>query len=291
MARSKSLETQTILRLAKETLENEPGISLRRVHYLLCSNGEAKQIGYVNSKKQYDSLSKICTDARKSGDLEYSLFSDSTRAIHRSVNWNNLADFSEAVSKWYERSRWQDQGCYCELLYEKDGLTPVLREVAAQWQMTHRSLHGTASSTCCWKIAETFAEVPYDKPIHVLYFGDFDCAGEMIPSAMLSHVKDILEKKFNTYRDINFHLLGFRHEDFEVCSIESIEGKEDDKLLPAFIEKYGEARFAEVDALPREILISRVNEKMRELVDLKKWEAHAEVEAIEKKQILQMLQG
>jgi hypothetical protein len=279
-----------ILRLAQAVLEENPGSTLRRLHYLLCSNEEAVSVGYKNTPKDYASLTAWCTKARKAGDLEYSLFHDPTRAVHTTPTWIDPADFAGSVREWYERDRWINQNLRAELWSEKDGLLGVLRGVAMRWQITLRSLHGQASSTACYEIAKSFYEYGENMPIYVFHEGDFDPSGESIPEACLTHVRLILETKFHCERDIRFELIGFRSTDFEECNIESIDPKPKDLLLKAFREKYGEdVRFAEVDALPKEILIGRVDARLQELVDMDLWNESGEIETAEKAQIVSAL--
>lgn len=51
-----------VVQLAKAVLEDNPGSTLRRLHYLLCSNADAVAVGYQNTKSDYDSLGRWCTD-------------------------------------------------------------------------------------------------------------------------------------------------------------------------------------------------------------------------------------
>jgi hypothetical protein len=290
MAGKPSAKRVEILRLAQAVLSENPGSTLRRLHYLLCSNEEAVAVGYKNTPKDYAALTTWCTQARKAGELEYSLFHDPTRAVHYTPTWTDTADYAESVRALYERDRWTDQNFRAELWSEKDGLLGVLRDVAARWQITLRSLHGQASSTACWDIANSFYKYGGDMPIYVFHEGDFDPSGESIPSACLSHVRHILETKFYCERDIRFELIGFRSSDFDECNIESIDPKPKDLSLKAFRDKYGEdVRFAEVDALPKEILIGRVDERLEQLVDMNLWNEHGERETVEKAQIVSAL--
>ena len=273
---SKSQKTELILATAKSILELEPNITLRRLHYLLAGS-EIKEI-YPNTPKQYKDLSRICTAARKEGTLEYSLFEDNTRAVITSYSSPDIQNFVDDALNvdLYARDRWQDAEIKVELWVEKDGLLSVLRSTANSWQITLRSLHGQSSATAMYRIAEDFARLPDDMPVHILGFFDMDPAGELgIPVSALSRVKDILCKKFGTGREIHFHRLGFNYEDFELCNVESIDGKPKDTLLRRYYELHGrDAKFAECDALPKQLMIDRINEKLGSLIDLPKWMAH-----------------
>lgn len=278
-----------VVQLAKAVLEDNPGSTLRRLHYLLCSNADAVAVGYQNTKSDYDSLGRWCTDARRSGELEYDLFSDPTRSSHSINKWLNPADFSESVRDWYTRDRWIGQKFRAELWVEKDGLIGVLRDVARRWQITLRSLHGQASLTACWEIANAFYFYD-DVPIHIFHYGDFDPSGEKIPEACLTEVQRILKSKLQCERDIRYELLGFKSTDFDECNIESIDPKPGDSLLKAFYEKYGEdVRFAEVDALSKDILIGRVDDRLQQLVDDNRWKFFGDLETTEKVQIASVL--
>jgi len=290
MARKKSELSQRILEVAKEILEEQYPITKRRLHYLIVHSRIADV--YSNTQEMYQKLCTLTTKACKDGELEYYYFDDPTRAIHHARGWSNIGESVKATTDYYHRNRWQDQYCRIECWVEKDGLISVLKPTTDEMQLTLRSMHGQSSSTAVFQTARTFSEYPEDMPIHIMLYGDFDPAGEAIQGSAVKRVKEILEKKFDTQRDITVHLLGFREEDFEVCDVDSIDTKlkPSDPMLLKWKQKYGEdARFAEVDALPRDILIGRLTDAAYELIDAKAWDASVEKEAEEKERTIEVL--
>jgi len=292
MARSKSVETQLILATAKQLLEQEGKCTARRLHYLLCGSEIAAV--YPNTLKQYNKMLSIITAARKEGILSYELFDDPTRATFVPVSWKNASEYGESVSQWYTRDRWQDQDCRVTLAVEKDSLLSVCRTLARELQITLMSCHGQASSSCCYGLAKTFSECPEEMPQVILGLFDADPAGWCIPESMLERVHDILRKQFYTERDIRYERLGFNPEDFDVCNIDSIETKlkPSDPMLIKYNARFGKnARHAEVDALSKDILLTRIQDAVDGWVDQEKWNAHSTLEDVEKARVLEVLSG
>jgi hypothetical protein len=256
---------QFILDTAFAILDENYPITVRRLHYLLA--GRIPTI-YKNTHEQYNTLCRLTTVARKSGVLPYELFDDPTRITYSPLAWESLAEYVEFATTAYARNKWQDQPNRCEVWIEKDGLLSVFQPICRELQVTLRSMHGQCSNTGCYAAAKTLAEMPEDVEIHILYFGDQDPTGEQIPKSAKLRTQDILKKKFGQDRILIFDRLGFNYEDFAEHNIESIDEKPADKLLKAYLEKYGpNAKFAEVDSLPTDVLIGRVEKAVAALID------------------------
>jgi hypothetical protein len=282
-----------ILELVKQILEDESPVSVRRLHYRCVSLAASQGGWYENTQKEYNNLGTLTTRWRKQHVIKYKLISDETRTKKVPVVWVGVPAFVDSVKYWYERDCWQDQTFRVEVWVEKDTLLSVLEGTCSKWQLVLRSLHGNPSITCCYEIAKTIAkQYPKEMPVYVLYVGDHDVNGVSIPKTTLSSVRDVLEGRFNVCnKTLNFELIGFRPDDFEVCNIESIDPKqisEKDKAgkvrKQEFDDKYG-ARYAEVDALPREILTDRIEAFMESNVDLPQWKKSKSLEAEEQTKI------
>lgn len=292
MARTKSNLSELILLKAKEILEEEHPITLRRLHYLLCSS-DIKEL-YPNTQAMYKRLTVLTTEARKRGELSYEFFDDPTRAVHTHEGWSGIEEKIRVAVDYYSRDHWQDQPFRVECWIEKDGIINPLRETVRSWQITLRSMHGQASSSCSYAAAKTFAQYPANMPIYILYYGDQDPCGEEIPESALERVKEILTNVFHAERKITLIRLGFNPSDFDAYGIESIEPKTKDSLLKKYLEKYGpNARFAEVDSLPKDVLTGRINGTMEKLLDVyhsrEAWEASIAKEEEEKLVVIEAL--
>lgn len=287
---------QLIVAKSIEILEEDNPITVRRLHYLLAQKLSAE---YKNNLKQYDKLTSLITIARRKGDVPYEWIADPTRAVHTFVVWNNVAKYAESARSWYERDRWQSQDTRVEVWVEKDSLLSVLHKTCMDYQVTLRSLHGQGSNTLAYETAKAIAprkknEKPQhpDKKFHVLYFGDMDPCGEQIPTTFKDSVEQILENHFDYYNGIELHRLGFNYDDFETVNVESIDNKPKDKQLAGYLARHGEdAKFAEVEALPKSLMIERIELELRLLIDNKAWAKETKQETLDKKKITAALKG
>ncbi len=269
-----------------EILQEDHPITVRRLHYLLA---QALPDVYKNTLSQYNKLTALITTARRKGEIDYEWISDPTRAVHEVVSWDDIAAFSDSACNWYERNYYQTQDVVIEVWVEKDSLLSVLRSVCRKWQMTLRSLHGQGSNTAAFEVAKTVEAS--DKEFNVLYFGDMDPNGESIPISMVERVEDILRNNLNSDKQVHLNRLGFNYKDFNEFDIESIDEKPRDKQLAGYLERHGEdAKFAEVEALPKDVMVERVENAVMFLIDLKKWERQRKIEATDKRKIAKVLQ-
>jgi hypothetical protein len=289
MANKLTEDNQLILHTAMQVLEENHPVTARRLHYLLA--GEIPSV-YKNTLVQYNTLLRLITNARKRGTLDYEMLDDPSRVVVRPVKWSSVEAYATSARHWYERDRWQNLSERFEVWVEKDTVLSVFRPICSELQLTLRSMHGQASNTACYTAAKTFSEVPENIPITVLYFGDQDPNGESIPASAKERTEDILVKRFGQYRDLNFNRLGFNYEDFDVYGIESIDEKPNDKQLRKYLDKYGkDAKFAELDSLPTDVLVGRVRAAVADFTESSQWQEEAEQEAFDKERIREALES
>ena len=290
MMKRKSDLSKLILDTARTILEEEHPITVRRLHYLLCSSEIAAC--YPNTPQMYEKLLGLVTKARKNRSLSYEFFDDPTRAVHKYGGWESIGNCVQSVVDCYVRDRWQDQPFRAEIWVEKDGLLGVLRKTARNWQMTLRSMHGQASSTCAYEIAKTFAGYP-SILIYVLYYGDQDPAGEDSTQRIGTsegHLEEGVQNRAHHLSETS----GLQPRGLQKHASNPSNQRRRTNFSTKYFEKHGpDAKFAEVDSLPEEELVGRINRTMGELLGLfeseEAWKASVAKEAEEKLSVVAAL--
>ncbi len=110
----------TILALAeehviRETFEVDTAPTLRRLHYLLVSDAQARAAGYANTLNDYKQLSARTTKVRDAG--EFPDLIDRGRSIELADGWASAGDLLRSVSSWFtlDRSEQQQREALLEL--------------------------------------------------------------------------------------------------------------------------------------------------------------------------------
>ncbi len=162
-------------------------VTLRWLFYRLL------QEGVFQSKDDYHQLKSLTARARKmfyDGWAPNTLADDSRTAYLRGFGYDNAGQWLRAVSEdGCTLDKWSAQPHYVELWFEAAAMRAQFEHYTDY--ITLRPFKGDPSLDFKWKIAEHLSRIPAwfpDKPVVVLYFGDYDPKGLQIP---LSAVDDI----------------------------------------------------------------------------------------------------
>ena len=169
--RGKSRTTIERLAAAIEILEEIQPASVRAVCYRLFV---LKLIPDM-SKASTNAVSRILTRAREEDEIDWDWIVDETREAETAARWTDPDEIIRATVRDYRRDYWQDQECRVEIWSEKGTVRGTLAPVLDEYGITLRVLHGYGSATAVHDPAdESTAD---DRPLHVLYVGDWDPSG------------------------------------------------------------------------------------------------------------------
>ncbi len=171
MARGRSKATLELVAAARAILETERPATVRGICYQLFTRGLIPNMG----KNATARVSRILTDARERGEIPWEWIVDETRAPERTSVWNSPDEIIRATVNGYRRDYWRQQPMRVEVWSEKGTVRGVLKPVLDELGVTFRVMHGFASATTVFDIAQ---EAASDKrPFVALYVGDYDPSG------------------------------------------------------------------------------------------------------------------
>ena len=285
--------------------------TLRSMFYRLAS----KSI-IPNTKAGYRSLLHYCTKARWKGDLAMNCFADESRTLIQDYNdqfftpeqlieghFDKIKNMSEEYV--YIVPRWYKQPHYVEVWIEKKAMinnfVPILRDR----DVTIVPTSGFDSTPQLYasfnRMINQYHEA--DKDVHILYYGDSDPSGEGMDEDLNNRLQKLT------------HILGCIKIDFQRIAVTedqidqynlptAIDAKTREKLerdprAANFLDKYGELRQVELDALPaivpdqfRQLILESVDKFFDErshqemLAEIEEKYSHNEIEKIVKDKYL-----
>jgi len=223
--------------------------------------------GTKNTIKNYSRLSKLISDARLAGWIDWDAIEDRGRRPQRTSQWDSIRDIIESAIDSFRLPRWADQPSYVELWVEKDALASVLWPIAHRHHITLMVNKGYSSQSAMHEAAGRFiAASNTNKQPTLLYLGDHDPSGE------------------DMVRDIRERLTMFGARDLEVRKIALTKAqilrynpppnpaKVTDPRAKKYIAEHGNKSW-EVDALPPNVMTRLVDNEMRRYVDQAKMDA------------------
>jgi hypothetical protein len=274
LGRGKSEKTRQIIETSIEILtESKFPLTIRRLYYELISKGVIEHLAGA-----YTSVVTKLNVARWDGDIPCDLLDtiiEGGRQPIRVQSWTSIAEFARDAANSYQRDRWEHQAAYVELWVEKQAIVSILEGVCRENHIVLRPLGGFNSFTAVHQTAKDLLQI--HKNITIFYLGDHDPHGRDIERdarERLFEMFDLLDNPAKRHA-IDFRpRLGINPEDIGKkygilpLDVEELEKGGDNfkAKRDEFIEKYGNEA-AEVDGLPAEVLIQRVQEAIDGCID------------------------
>lgn len=243
-----------LIKTMLEILNNENPQTVRQVYYQLIS----RQV-LSNCVSSYKKVSRVLSEARLKGLIPWSFIEDRTREPHIISMWDSLTNFSETVLQSYKRDIWETQPQYVEVWLEKDALSGIFVAALKPYRVTLNVGKGFDGWSSIHAAAERFKNSG-NKPITILYFGDFDPSGEDMYRSLIERLKIL-----GTSPQIIKCALTI--EDIQIYNLPSDPVKTTDTRAHRFINKHGNVS-VELDALPIEILREKICTGVENYLDM-----------------------
>ena len=275
-----------LLEKIKEILEEygEQGIkvTLRQLYYQLVSRDVIP-----NKVSEYVKLSKLLTDARYTGFVDWSAIEDRTRIPNIPQTFSNIKHLFDVASKSYQLDKWGGQEFYIELWTEKDAISSVISPITEKYQMPVIVNRGYSSASAMYEASKRFKEKELrditiadpkakyyvekfevshwkERELIILYLGDHDPSG-------LDMDRDIQNRLGEFGVDVEVVRIGLTTEQINQYSPPPNPAKITDPRAKGYISEYGETSW-EVDALKPEVLQELIERFILRYLDLEKFE-------------------
>jgi len=267
-------KTLEIIYQAREILEAGHPMTVRQVFYQLVS----KQV-IENNKGRYNAVSRALVNARRQDIIPWEWIEDRLRRPRIVGMWKGLPAFAETCRKAYRLDVWETQPDYFEVWLEKDALSGIFEDELNPYGVTLNVGRGFDGWDSIRNAAERYKIC--EKPITVLYFGDFDPSGE----DMVRSLKERLDDRGSRPDLIKCALT---LDDIQLYNLPIDFTKKTDTRSRKHIEKYGDIS-VELDALPVDVLRARLVEEVRARMDLDALGEVLEREEIDRAELVRRL--
>jgi len=228
----------------------------------------------LNNLKSYKNLDAMLSKARKSGRLDFDAFTDRSRTSIKNGSWLDLNDFMSTVKRSYSKDKWDNQKNYVEVWLEKDALAGIFEPITRKYDVNLLVGRGYQSLSSLNDAANRFP----NKDIFILYFGDFDPTGLDIPrSAEENLVECFGISPF-------FRRVSLTKEEIDEFKLPPAPAKTTDSRTYAFVQEHGNIS-VELDALPPDVLEEKIEDSIREYIDIDRFEKDLRIEERERKKL------
>lgn len=205
----------------------------------------------------YRATVSALTKGRTGGYVAWDRIEDRTRRTHIPSMWNNVSGFIETVLRSYRRNIWKDQPSYFEVWLEKNALFGIVEPICKKYGVTLQPITGYSSLSTPFDALKRLKAGDT-----ILYLGDHDASGIDIDRS--------LGEKFIEYHGkyIKIERIALVYEDIDKYTLPENFEKESDSRFAGYRKK-GFFKQAELDALPPNILVDRIEAAIIAHLDMK----------------------
>lgn len=189
-----------------------------------------------------------------------------------------MADFAETAQHAYRRDVWAEQSAYVECWLEKDALSGIIEDVLNAYGVTLNVGRGYDGWDSIRNAAGRYGD---GDGVTVLYFGDFDPSGE----DMIRSLRERLGFFGYEPEVIKCALVA---EDVDLYDLPPDFTKKTDTRRAGFVAKYGDVA-VELDALPIDVLQTRLRNEVEARMDLEALERVLRTERAERVRLHRLL--
>ena len=266
--RGQSKKSIELIEAMRSITEAAQPITGRGVGYKLFTAGLIPSMGRADMQRVY----RLLKEAREQGIILWEWIVDESRELERVSSWDDPEQYTRCVINAYRRDYWDQQPVRLEVWSEKGTVRGVLQPVLDEYGVVFRVMHGFASATAVYDVAQG----DDGRPLIVLYVGDWD------PSGLCMSEQD-LPKRLEKYDGQHVELQRIALTRDQLAGLPSFPAadKKKDGRYKWFVRNYGKCCW-ELDALDPNVLRGCVEAAITEQIEPTAWERCRVVERAER---------
>lgn len=206
-----------------QTVRKHRPCSVRQVFYQLT---DPRLPAFVEkSDRGYARVQARCLLLRRSGRIKYRWIADMSRRAYRTSVFENASNFVERMSSHYRADLWRDADVICEVWVESRSIASSVMELCDRYAVNLYPCGGFSSVSFVHSAAEELNSNGLEKPLVLLFIGDYDPAGVLIDVALQRELRSHLDPSI----ELIFKRIGINREMVETYDLPTKPRKPGDK--------------------------------------------------------------
>lgn len=261
--------------------EQHQPCTVRQLYYLAISTGLVpKDVG--GRKTSYKLVQEGVLLLRERGRMPWGWVVDPSRRVLAAESWAGPAQLLRDAAGWYRLNPWSAQPVWADVWCESESVAMTLQDVTDRWRVSLRPCKGHPSAPFVREAVMEYRSQrrAQDKPLAVLYIGDFDPTGLGIE---ISLTERLGRYSFGLLRDL-VRRVGVTADQVREQGLLSHEANQNSagRDLEAFASECARAGIAEesveVEAMDPDVLRGLLDADLAALIDEDAWAASLEQE-------------
>ena len=266
------------IEVIKETFQKEGCLTVRRIYYILLSKGLL-----THKESTYISLSSQLTQWREKGIIDPDTIIDQHRILDKLLTYNSLNEFLDDAPSHYILDTQENQPVYLETWAEKDTLHGIVADICHTYRIPLVISKGFTSYSFKHEALKRFSEI--NKPVQMLYLGDWDAEGLYIPQLL---------QEFLARNGSEIKLDRVAMVERDIKSLPSIAWHPSTlhlkkEYVSTYVKNYGKTKW-EIEALSFKEIRDRLLDSISKYVDIDKLKKTRRKEQKERELLAQRLQ-
>lgn len=218
-ARIAQLDAQII-----EVLRADHPQSVRHLFYRMTDPRLPEPV--EKSDRGYRHVQDRCVKLRRSGSIPYHWIADMSRRGFFVNTYSGASDFISRMTGFYRSDLWADADYRCEVWAESRSIASVIQRDCNQLAIDLFPCGGFSSLSFVHEAAEqNNTRISDDRPLVVLYIGDFDPAGVLIDASLERELREHLDSRI----DLDFRRIAINEQQIATFDLPTKPRKASDK--------------------------------------------------------------
>lgn len=177
------------------------------------------------SDRGYRHVQDRCVKLRRMGRIPYSWIADLSRQGYFTNTYADASDFIRQMSGYYRADLWRDAENRCEVWAESRSIASVMLADCKALAVDLYPCGGFSSLSFVHAAAQFHNARQDDRPLVILYVGDYDPAGVLIDVALKRELREHLRSDI----ELDFRRIAINEEQIEGYNLPTKPRKEGDK--------------------------------------------------------------
>jgi len=235
-------------------LQEDHPQSVRHVFYRMTDPRLPEPV--EKSDRGYRHVQDRCVKLRRSGRIPYNWIADMSRRGYFVNTYSGAGDFVRRMAGQYRADLWRDADYRCEVWAESRSIASVLLDDCEDLAVDLYPCGGFSSLSFVHEAAELHNALNDNRPLIILYIGDYDPAGVLIDQALERELRTHLRPSI----PMDFRRIAIDEEHIEVHDLPTKPRKEGDKRSKHI------TCTVEAEAMPARILRSILRNEVESLL-------------------------
>jgi hypothetical protein len=246
-------------------------ITIRHLYYRLVGERVIEK-----TEAAYKSLCAHLSKWRRSEDVRWDAFVDSTRWHIQHRTFDGIEDALQNTASSYRRDMWSTQACYIEVWVEKDAIAGIVSDTANSFGVPVFVCRGFSSLSGLYGAANAFrTAIEAGKRPIIYHLGDHDPSGVAAGQAALAAFRDDFKV------DLEFTRIAVTQEQIQRLNLPTRPVKTSDSRSKTWTG--GEC--VELDTIPPAEIKKLVEECITQHIDVRAWQVLRAAEKDEREKL------